>query len=201
MRYNRKPFDFFDLQTFFTLSRNRFNEYGNAFIAFLNNNKTLFPESEQEHYFLTTIYRYLNKIKESIDKEVADITKQQGDITEEKIKEVVEKEIEDFYNRLHAIEDIPDVSSDFVDITTKKYKDNIIKAIDSIFEKLPISDQCHEKLENFCVTLFIKGFKDPNYSGIVIAGFGQDETFPSMVSYNLFGITNGRLKYNKPVAR
>jgi hypothetical protein len=26
VRYNRKPFDFFDLQTFFTLSRNRFNE-------------------------------------------------------------------------------------------------------------------------------------------------------------------------------
>ncbi len=25
VRYNRKPFDFFDLQTFFTLSRNRFN--------------------------------------------------------------------------------------------------------------------------------------------------------------------------------
>jgi len=26
VRYNRKPFDFFDLQTFFTLSRNRFIE-------------------------------------------------------------------------------------------------------------------------------------------------------------------------------
>lgn len=35
----------------------------------------------------------------------------------------------------------------------------------------------------------------PNATGVVVAGFGSDELFPTLVSYQLFGMVGDRLKY------
>jgi len=45
-------------------------------------------------------------------------------------------------------------------------------------------------------TLFSKQIALPKLtSGIVIAGFGEKEVFPSVVSYLIEGVANNRLKY------
>jgi len=64
-------------------------------------------------------------------------------------------------------------------------------------EKLPISRSARTKLKKIIGYLFYKfpkNIKSP-YSGVVIAGFGESEIFPSLISYRIDGIFEDKMKY------
>src|SRR5437660_1390153 len=77
----------------------------------------------------------------------------------------------------------------------KLYQEQIRDIIRGVFSNLPISDGIAEQLEELCGLIFHKDDFPVGFSGIVIAGFGENEVFPSLVSYQLEGIVANRLKY------
>jgi uncharacterized protein YqgV (UPF0045/DUF77 family) len=171
-------------------------EYGGDFIAFLTANVNIFPASEQERYFSLTIKRYLYQIKEDIDDKVKEITKTSKTITEGQLEDCIQASIKEYSDILHSLETLTHFPPDFLSETSIKYEESIEKVIKQVFEELPIPPEWQEQLKLFCVTLFVKKFADPNHSGIVIAGFGDSETFPSLVAFNIFGVVNNVVKYS-----
>lgn len=70
------------------------------------------------------------------------------------------------------------------------YKDIIEEELLKRFDGLPISEDSFKRLKDIAVCTFYESI-----SGVVIAGFGKDEIFPSIHTHTIAGIVNGELKY------
>lgn len=69
-----------------------------------------------------------------------------------------------------------------------------------ILENLPVSDDAVVKLKEIVSSLFSKypeKLKINDYSGVVIAGFGDEEYFPSLKSYRFDSILMDKVKYKE----
>ncbi len=110
----------------------------------------------------------------------------------------MDKAIKKHYEEWRKSKTLPSIPGTHTDKILIKYKRNISKAKESIFQELPISKTAYNHLEKICAYLFSKDrFSTNNTSGIVIAGYGEDETFPSLVSFFIEAIINNKLKYKQ----
>lgn len=185
------------------LADTRFNtlyEYGQNFIEFLKGDLKLFPEKEQVKYATGCIYSFFHRIKSEITDAIKDEISKKGKIEESEIVNIAEviisNDLEIWQKGICNIEN-PEVHREEIKV---KYKDIIDKAEVEIFEKLPLPAQAKINLREIVSCLFTS-FPDSLFnrgvSGIVISGFGEDEIFPSVVSFSIEGIANNVLKYKE----
>lgn len=79
----------------------------------------------------------------------------------------------------------------------RKEKSIIIQAIKNVFQQLPISEAISTKLKQLACDLFSRKVFTTSFSGVVVAGFGRDDLFPCLCSYQLDCVFANRLKYFK----
>ena len=137
-------------------------------------------------------------MKEQILKEVEDLYRSGEKPTDDKIREITSKTIQQDYDRWTNAELETKISKS----NLNKLKDEIgvivAKARKGIFEKLPITTKLNNLLQKIAENLFLKfpeGVTRTNLSGIVIAGFGSKEIFPSLISFLFDGIACNHLKF------
>ncbi len=179
-------------------------EYGRDFIAFLDNGNPLFPDSVQENYLRSSIYAYFNLIRKAITDKVDSEMGEKGEIADETIKQIVSETIKEHYEEWLKTNNIPSIPKSFNKNIITKYGKVIDEAIKEIFEKLPISKSHSNQLKKIATSLFSKFPEDiekEDISGVVIAGFGEKDTFPAVESFHIEGIVNNKLKYKEYVSR
>ncbi|HYA92881.1 MAG TPA: hypothetical protein VEK32_15450, partial [Thermodesulfobacteriota bacterium] len=74
----------------------------------------------------------------------------------------------------------------------------IDRSIKEVFEKLPLTKTQITRIREILGSLFSKFPEDvpsEDISGVVIAGFGEKDTFPSTISFDTEGIVYNKLKY------
>jgi len=182
------------------LEKQKFNtlrEYAENFITFLNNGNPLFQETQQKKYLYGNTFSYFTLIKENIEKKVKSIVEKQGKITNDQIKQVTSDVIEEYFGKLKKIKMLPSIPKNHVEDVINKYGDIINKVRKEIFEELPISDSSLNQLRNIAGSLFSKDIFPVDILGVVIAGFGEKDTFPSLKSFDIEGIVNNKLKYKE----
>jgi len=183
------------------LGKKRFKkleEYINDFINFLNNGNPLFPETEQEKYLHNSIYAYFKFIKKNIENKIKANFDEKGKIYNKEINQIIKEIIKANYDIWYKADNIPSIPKSFNKNILDKYEKFIEKAIIEVFEKLPLSKNQKNQLKIISSCLFSKfpkGIEKENISGIVIAGFGEDNNFPSLKSFHLDMIVENKLKY------
>lgn len=180
---------------------NKLKEYANNFIEFLNNDNPLFPEKQQKKILYSSTISYFRDIMEEIDNKVKDVIKSKRKITMNEIKQITSDVIEKHFYEWEEAEILPSIPANHINEILKKYGNIINKAKVIVFEKLPISSDLEEKLRSIGASLFSKDEFPANISGVIIAGFGEEEAFPSLKSFKIHGIVNNKLKYKEGLSR
>lgn len=171
-------------------------EYTEDFIAFLNNGNPLFPEAQQKKYlYLNTLSYFNNPIKKDIDEKMKSIMEERGEITDTEIKQIVSNVIKKYYILLENAKFLPSIPKTHIKDIIDKHGDIIDKARKDVFQKLPISGVSLDQLKKISASLFSKDIFPSGISGVVVAGFGEKNTFPSLKSFDIQGIINNKLKY------
>lgn len=172
--------------------------YAEDFISFFCEQNDLFSKVKQQEYVQNSIFSYFNYMKEQILKEVEDLYRSGEKPTDDKIREITSKTIQQDHNRWTNAGLETKISKS----NLNKLKDEIgvivAKARKEIFEKLPITTKLNNLLQKIAENLFLKfpeGVTRTNLSGIVIAGFGSKEIFPSLISFLFDGIACNHLKF------
>jgi len=180
---------------------NTLYEYGQNFIEFLKGDLKLFPEKEQEKYSTNCIYAFFSQIKSQISESIKNEIGKKGKLDESEIikiaDDIISIDLDIWKNGTSSNITNPDKHRD--EIKTK-FKAIINTAESEVFEKLPLSSQAKKNLREIVSYLFVtfpKDFVNRGVSGIVISGFGEDEIFPSIVSFSIEGISNNVLKYKE----
>jgi len=175
-------------------------EYAKGFMDFLDNGNPLFPDSVQEDYLRSSIYSYFDFLKGKIKGEVDSRINKEGEITYEVIEQIISEIIKEQYEDWENTENIPSIPKNYNKNIIGKYGKIIDKAIEEVFEKLPISKSHSNQLKKIAGSLFSKfpeGIQKRDISGVVIAGFGQKDTFPSLEAFDIEGMVNNKLKYKE----
>ena len=173
-------------------------KYAHNFIEFLDNGNTLFPDSVQEEYIRDSIYSYFNFIKDTIINKVHLKIDKKGKITKEETNQIISEIIERHYENWEKEANIPSIPKRYNKNIIIKYRKIIDEAIKKVFEKAPLSINHINQLKKIASSLFSKfpeAIQNIDISGVVIAGFGERDTFPSLESFHLEGIANSKLKY------
>ncbi len=168
--------------------------YGENLIEYLENNRAFFPREVQAESGHESIRRGLSIIRARIDEGVEEIIHRKRAIDDAELVEVVTQAIERAYSRVDDSTEIP-TGGDFASEVEYEFSDFIETEVKNIFGKLPISTDLHLKLKSFSVGLLFKLLPINPESGLVIAGFGKNDFFPTLLSYRIQGVICERLKF------
>jgi hypothetical protein len=177
-------------------------EYAKDFIDFLANEKDLVPPDGEENYFITNTYHYFQSIKQSIMQNASDLVKTSGGITEDEVMKVPASTIQGLYDSLMSASYATSMAEEDLTRLQTAYDDKLTQALADVFEALPLSETTMMQLKSIAALFFVKsaGTLDPlsqDFSGVVIAGFGEKDIFPSLVTYWIEGRLNKKLKYTE----
>jgi hypothetical protein len=176
---------------------NKLIEYAQDFIRFLENENALFwsPEVQTKHfsdvvnaYFQGIIQEINNQMKSELDK---------GNVSEEQVAKFTHEITERHHKEWLGAPDLfPDgeshknkILTDYREVVEQLKKDN--------FQQLPLSEITSQVLSQICALIFCKNRFSDHFTGVVIAGFGENEIFPSAVEYRLEAVVSGRLKHTQ----
>lgn len=184
------------------LNRKRFDtlkEYADDFLNFLREeNTSLFPGEQQDQYFQYVITLYFRVIYEDARNEFQEkVIREQGEITPEEFLETIVSTINDHYQEWNQYEDLSDLPEGYVDAIKLKAEIFFQEALNTVFSNIPLPEDSLSKMKQISIYLATKDRLPGGDCGVVVAGFGEKDIFPSIYSYELEALINGYLKYQE----
>jgi len=175
-------------------------EYAFHFIEYLKDYVNIISEEEKARFFEANVGGYFERIKAIINKEIDKYLTEKEQIEVTEIKKIMTRILNREYQVWQKTELLPNATEEHIKRFEEKYKENIIKVKNIVFEKLPFSKSQTDKLVEIAISLALKAPEKlfhSGVSGIVIAGFGENEIYPAVQSFHIEGIVDDFLKYKE----
>ena len=171
-------------------------EYSDDLIGYIESPHVLFPESVQHDYLQDCLLICYNQICKDIIDEVKAYTEKKR-ITRVTIKKMIDRTVTKYCKLFKNRDRLPNVSTAWVAKLLTKYAATVAKIKKGVFKNLPISGAANSNLDTIGGQLFSRDVFREDCSGVVIAGFGNDEIFPHVKSFEIEGVVEGKAKYKK----
>ena len=176
----------------------KLTDYGQDLIAFLNKRNDLFPPAQQRAQLLGSFTGYCrNQILRDIDQEIGRRLAL-GRISLPQIRIIARDTVAAHLTGWDSLHYLPGRTVSYVTRVTTQWAKDIDTVIQAVFQKTPLSAPTRARIRRLAGLLFAKQrFPEDGISGLVIAGFGEREHFPSFVRFSLEGVVLDRLKYRE----
>lgn len=168
-------------------------EYGEDFLDFLNNSKRYFLEEDIEMHPALVASQKLYSIKIEINNKINEL---EPPVPRSTINKVVNEVIEQNFQNIKGIEILPQYKNQqksyFINLSRELFEDVINQEFGD-----ELTRRNTEKLITILVHLMISESFSELCSGVVVAGFGEDEAIPDLVSYDVECFFDGKLKFQR----
>lgn len=178
-------------------SYERLEDYSNQFLKFLSSRTDFFPEEAQQNWLLSNVRGYYEIIFEDLIAEVENKIKEDGKITEETTKNIIDKVVDVHYTDLKRRSSLPNMDKKFEEGLRKKYRIQIQDTRNEIFKGLAITRPLITKLNAIAAMLHTRDIFSQSRSGIVISGFGTKDLFPALETHEIEGVISDRVKFKR----
>lgn len=172
-------------------------DYANHFFSFLDRKNDLFSKRQQADHFTYATLSAFKEIRDEIADSVEKYIASKGEATEKDIEEISAKQVDTHFSAWSKAKKLKHLPTTFRDTLLKKYRSIVNQLIEVVFEKLPLTSKSRKQLVAISAECFYKDIFPSSSSGIVIAGFGRDDVFPSLEAYEACSVINNRLKYRR----
>ncbi|MEM6414652.1 MAG: hypothetical protein AAF720_08345 [Pseudomonadota bacterium] len=185
----------------------RVEDYAEDFMNFISGNPDLFPPDHQDTEYFKMVAVVFSVIAEDFELQVRRFQETNGGRLREHISSIFEYVVGQMYEDYQRYPD----ESQRVDLACfpkgmgeqvkRRYGSEIDQLIESLvaaikneYGSVAVSDTTKTRLREIAVFAATRDAFFENYTGVVFAGFGARETFPSMRSYLSSGVVLGVLK-------
>ncbi|AJH83024.1 hypothetical protein FOC88_08205 [Bacillus thuringiensis] len=172
---------------------NELRDYCNDFIDFLEND-SLVKQYIGEHSSVQSIFNFfLLELLEEVNEIIN--TKFQGTgLGDSDVAHIISGILDEKVTNLRGSESIEGFDDNFVEDFKGKHADDIHTVLGhTIYIDMDV--ELKEKFVTWATYLMCSKYFSDRVSGVVIAGFGDKEVFPSLYEYNVEGIFCDKLKY------
>ncbi len=167
-------------------------DYSKDLLRFLRASRRWFPQSAQDEEAVFLVRCIFSHVRESIIRTLKEQENGGIDLTEtivrSTVKERVDRQCAEIRN--HAL--ITGFGPRVRKHMRARYAGRIAEHRKEIFQDLPMSQGTSQKIGRMGIDLLSRGFIGPLRSGIVVAGFGEDEAMPAFSSISFESLVEGR---------
>ena len=171
-------------------------DYASDFLHFLEREELLFPRDLQSSYADLCLENGFERLRTSIGTEIDRVISSSGSIDDLQIENLVREQSLQFLSAVEKEEYLLGFGPDDVNWFARESEIAIEKVLQSVFQKLPIA-ACSKQLLRAGALMLCNKYLDPDFSGIVIAGFGEQDFFPVLLHFQCDGVINKKLRYTK----
>ncbi|WP_062050353.1 hypothetical protein [Bacillus sp. JCM 19034] len=176
-------------------------EYMEDFLQFLNQNNydQFMTEVNEERFIDQTLYSNLNRLYEELSHMNKSLYSDYGELRlQNEIQEMYVHQADHYLAKRNQIltEKVFPKGFDQSDYDQlfEKYENRVVELIQNKFEDHLYIEEWLDTIKDLMIQSLIKDFSN-NYSGIVFAGYGKKEIFPSLYLIIIDGKINNKTKY------
>lgn len=169
----------------------KLEDYANGFFTFLTNDPATFTKMAQQDWVGRVISDYFRYLQHSFIKTLEYKFKESDeDISEVEIKRLFTKLIAEELLETQKLPELATLPKNFRDRLSTNYKKIILAVRKEVFEKIPISQITSARITELALEMISRSRVENSglSSGVVFAGFGEDENFPSLIEYPVSGM-------------
>lgn len=171
---------------------NNLEDYGCAFIQFLEEKSSIFNESQQDEWINSKVADVYNIVVNGLRGEIEKLQESGIEIKQDTLHS---KAALLFSEYIHILSRNPCIySGGFNGDIEKRINALINNLIEQFFPVFSQDVEIKESLVHIG-KLSLTNCTPIGSSGIVIAGFGEEDIFPSVITYEIYGIFNSKLLY------
>lgn len=169
-------------------------EYSDYFFTHLESRSDFFPSDVQNIHITGAISGYYSYILELLLEKISKKIKDEGGITEAETDNLFVEVVESEYSKLESLPRLPDMDENFEKSVLKKYQKEVKAERDKTFKNIGVSRAVVTKLNKIAAMILTRDRFSESRSGVVIAGFGDKEIYPSVITHEIDGVVLNRLK-------
>ncbi len=181
--------------------------YSEDFMAFISGNPDLFPPDHQDTEFFKHVAVVFTVVAEDFDYQISRFQETPAARLRDHVSAIFEFVVGELYNDYQRYPDdnpradLACFPKGMGEQVKRRYRAEIEQLIDSLFaalksghQTLTMSEATRERLREIAMLAVIKDAFFEHYTGVVFAGFGARDKFPSMRSYLTSSVVLGILK-------
>lgn len=172
----------------------RVQDYAKNFLAFIETHESFFPEKQQRSSFYDLCRMWLHRLRGKVRKRIELEIGNSGSVSEDRARQIFREIVDEEIANLRKHKPLPNLSRLSVGGLLKRYHEPIRQAIEDGIQNLAGAVPKF-RLEEGCALAILRDLYKPGESGIVIAGFGDDEFCPSLCCHDLDCIVGDRLRF------
>lgn len=134
-----------------------------------------------------------DRVSEKLWKDKAVFARDAKDVIPPLIKEVVSKRRE-YIASIRAAKTLENLSLDELLV---KYEVSLNAIIDATLTPSPLPEDVKQDIRQLIVEAMRALLPSPHSTGLIVAGYGKNENYPSVTSVDILGYVNGYLKYSE----
>jgi len=171
-------------------------EYAEDFLGVLAASEKLFPPKNRAETMTSVMgeflwYMVIEPVRVAVEKEI----ESNGKASEYRVKQIVDAVVEEQLKFWGSTDFSTGADQAFEDKLRRDQKQPIDSIIDAVFQSLPYFKKTRKSIVKLAPMVLCR-HTTPQRTGIVVAGFGDDEVLPSIATYFVeFALPNGFLKY------
>lgn len=169
-------------------------EYSESFFSFLASRADFFPTESQESWLASNVRGYYELIFEDLIQRVETQIKDKGKIDESTTEDFLRELVDNHHSGLTNRPLLTGLDKAFEDEVRKKYAARIKAIREDVFKELPLARSVVTKLNSIAAMLHSRDIFSQATSGVVIAGFGSEDLYPSVETSEIEGVICGRIK-------
>lgn len=172
------------------------SDYAQQFISYVSEHTEFFPPASQSHWMESNTRGYYQLIRDEFLKDIQTrFEETDGDIPDSVLLAAFVSKVDEHRKTLSDKAFVDGLSKEFESNFRKKHVARLKKIRGEVFEQMPISSSVARKLNDIAVFLHSRKFYSANLSGVVLAGYGENEIYPQVVAYDVEGVVDDTLKY------
>lgn len=170
-------------------------QYALDFLRFIESSEMLFPMSVQQEFFSSIVESVLKaNVRDQWKKNLSGEPKSHYRKAAAMLLQTVKNEIAS----LQTIPPIEQLDHAFGEKVVSDYAKIIQELQNSLFRDVPLSNEIIDALRLLVQLLHTRQWFHPDhFSGIVFAGFGEPEPFPSLYIYSVGTVVSSKLRWTK----
>jgi hypothetical protein len=169
-------------------------EYVEYFLSFLKKKNNIITDAMQNKYFIDLVRGIFELVRSQIEENVRARLAGGGSLTYDEVKQIAASTLAKCHSEATGSDLLPHLKNLTPNSVCHKYWVEIVKAKKEIFQRLPMPADVDNTLEEIIFAATCREWAPQGKSGIVFAGYGQNEIFPSIISFNISQIFDGHVK-------
>lgn len=170
-------------------------EYAEDFLSYLIQRSDLFPSALEKQWVGRNVYQLFTGLRDELIKSVEPLMASGTAVTEEQVATILEEIIDRQHTSFEAEDFVTGMDAKFEEKARDYFSDLFRELLESTFQNLKPRKSYVGKLYDLAIYLHTRNRFTQGTSGLVFAGYGEREIYPSVANYELEGILRGRLKY------